>query len=91
MMELWQSQQEAFTTDMADNNKNLASILSSALETEANRVHFLLSDLLSERLRKLEEYPLYMRAHVDSMSPQEVRIEEITWCGDVSSSHVSVY
>jgi hypothetical protein len=58
------------------NDKNMKALVQSVLKIDADRVKFLLSDVLRRRLTKIEEYPLHMRTLTDRMSDGEVRAPE---------------
>jgi GINS complex subunit 4 len=55
------------------NDKNMKALVQSVLKIDADRVKFLLSDVLRRRLTKIEEHPLHMRTLTDRMSDGEVR------------------
>jgi GINS complex subunit 4 len=50
------------------NEKNMKALVQSVLKIDADRVKFLLSDVLRRRLTKIEEHPLHMRTLTDRMS-----------------------
>jgi GINS complex subunit 4 len=56
------------------NDNNMKALVQSVLKIDADRVKFLLSDVLRRRLGKIEEHPLHMRTLTDRMSDNEVRI-----------------
>ena len=51
---------------------NLASLIGSIYKADADRVQYMVSDLLSTRLGKIEEHPLHMREKIGNMSQDEV-------------------
>jgi len=65
-------QQEERSDDIDTGNANMDALLGSILKIDAERVKFLVSDLLKTRLKKIEAHPLHMREHIDRMSENEV-------------------
>jgi hypothetical protein len=57
-------------------NANMQALVESILRIDADRLKFLLADLLKRRLAKIEAHPLHMRTKTDRMSEHEVRY----WC-----------
>lgn len=55
-----------------ERDSNLASLIASVYKADADRAQYMLSDLLSVRLQKIEDHPRYMREQVDRMSDDEV-------------------
>jgi hypothetical protein len=66
----------ATATDDADpihtGNQGLDALLTSLVTIDADRVTFLLADLLKRRLQKIEAHPFYMAKQQHCMSPDEV-------------------
>ena len=68
------------------NSANLDALAVNLMRVDADRVKFVICSLLRERLRKLEEHPLYMRQFVDRMSDGEV--EYLKGYGSLLESHL---
>jgi hypothetical protein len=64
---------EEHTAEGITGNATMDALFASLLSVDAERVKFLLCDLLKLRLQKIEAYPLHMREHVDRMTESEVR------------------
>jgi hypothetical protein len=59
--------------DQSEGSKNAVdNLMATMAQMDMDRVKFVLSDWLSQRLTKIEEHPLYMREKVDHMSDAEV-------------------
>jgi DNA replication complex GINS protein SLD5 C-terminus len=54
-------------------NASMQALVESILRIDADRLKFLLADLLKRRLAKIEAHPLHMRSMTDRMSEHEVR------------------
>lgn len=70
-MREWLREQD--DTQVDTGNANMDALFESLLRIDVERIKFLLADLLSRRLQKIEAYPLHMRTLTDRMSEQEVR------------------
>lgn len=68
----------------SDNNMN--ALVQSILKIDADRVKFLLADLLRTRLGKIEEHPLHMRTRTENMSENEVCLSSVL-CNAVVDSN----
>jgi hypothetical protein len=72
-MELLPGQDDTVDELMAEGGDNtLASLAASIYKMDADRLRFLLADVTRTRLAKIENSALYMRDHIDRMSPEEV-------------------
>jgi GINS complex subunit 4 len=73
-LELLEGQDEIIEKLSARFDPQLAPLMGSIYKMDADRVRFILTDLMRTRLAKIEEHPLYMRDMVDRMSNDEVRL-----------------
>eukprot|EP00978_Attheya_sp_CCMP212_P019568 scaffold55021_cov48-Attheya_sp.AAC.1 len=85
-MELLPGQDETVDELTAEGGDNtLASLAASIYKMDADRLRFLLADVTRTRLAKIENSALYMRDHIDRMSPEE--IEHLRNYGELLERH----
>lgn len=74
---LLQAASEQEEREIITGNVNTDELAASLLRIDAERVKFMVGNLLQQRLRKIEEYPLFMREQVDRMSDEEVSLVSV--------------